>query len=858
MPQIKDLIDLPVVETVIQLQSVRDSSRHDPTDQKFLRDLTQSFVLTEDIETNLKVLLDVFMRGQGRGFFVSGSYGSGKSHLLSVVSLLLQYDWAWEPLVAQSRKMNAYRHPLEKKKLVVVEVPLLAFKAIRSLDEIVFESIQNTLSSTRYGIIASLTEESYFLEQFQRYLLPLHRLPLETMIQHEFPEINTWERLLTKNPTAAFNLTRKYLTTIKEKIPFQMTPDREEGFNKLETILKANDFDGIVILIDELSEFLKAKANDRSLNEDARFLQYLGERSAHSPIWIVAALQEHIEKTGNIQEMVLNKIKDRYHTRLELSTQHIRELINYRLILKKDGSQPHIEAAFKKLKYSFNDIPMTFDAFTEIYPVHPETIDILDTCADLFSQRRGVVDFIHYQVKGDSSRNIGGILDEDFTHLLTPDRIFDHFEMRFKESPSLRKYYEIYYDYFHKHIPRLFTEDKNDVIYALRLIKILILLKISHVNVRRTIRQLANMLLYHVFEDLAGQVNYEYIEGHLVRRMVTELGYLKTTAATNPLDATLEIDVEASATARFMEKVKEIQHQAQNAAMIDALIRDLNFGLIPLAAFIGKPYECHNINWANTGRSGSVWLTDLTTIQLKHLQQLVKTFATTDKDFTVILSLPLETEKQRDHAAALLNHVEGRFANGIVWWIPTPFTAFDWLRQWFAYYTISVEFQKDQTEEGLELRKLAETKLEEISRPVKEAMLDCYRKGEFIYANGRFSLDLNLAHHKSFEDILSLIIQKPLDAMYPRHLHIKTMMNLSSPSLVNELVEKFIITGSVESIDAPYNTFLKNLLEGVAMPLQIVKFKDRPRNAYLSVNPEISPGCKVVLEAFQKLEKSRD
>jgi len=101
-------------------------------------------------------------------------------------------------------------------------------------------------------------------------------------------------------------------------------------------------------------------------------------------------------------------------------------------------------------------------------------------------------------------------MDEDYTQLLTPDKIFDHFSFRIREMVDLNPYFQIYRDYFEKRIPRIF-EDPVDQEYALRIVKILILLKLSPVIETRTIRQIANMVLYN-YTDLGGDLNYEYIQ----------------------------------------------------------------------------------------------------------------------------------------------------------------------------------------------------------------------------------------------------------------------------------------------------------------------------------------------------------
>ena len=857
MEKIGDLIELPVVETVIKLQNVRDSQGD--ANFAYLQGLAQSFILTEDIEVDLKVVLDAIMRKQGKGFFLSGSYGSGKSHFLSMINFLLQYEWSWQSIIEQNPKMGVYKNTLSAKKYLIVLVPLLAYKSSRPLEEIVFEAIQSTLETNQYKIEKSLTEESYFLEQFQKYLLPLHRIPLEKLINHEFPAINTYERLVYQDKHAAFVIVKKYLAGMDEKIPFQLTPDRQQGFNALDDILKNYKMDGIVLLIDELSEFLKAKQEDRALNEDARFLQYLGERSENRPIWVIASLQEHIEKTGNIQESVINKIKDRYNTRLELSTEHIKELINHRLILKKPNSKSFIEKAFLKLKYSFNDIPITLDAFVEIYPVHPETIELLDTCADLFSQKRGVVDFIHFEVKGDPSRNIKGILEENMTCLLTPDRIFDHFQSRFKESPGLRKYYELFNDYFKKQIPRIFKDDENDIEYALRLIKILILLKISPIKYQRSVKQLANMLLYTAFEDLAGIVNYEYIEGRLVKKLIANSGYLKLSPAKNPMDAILEIDIEETATAKLIEQVREIIKKTNKETMIDALISQIHSSYFPFAMFIKEPYHFKNINWANSGREGIVWLSDLSKMDVRKINQWIKTIQTTENDFALLIARPVKTEEQRQQIKDIINQMDNRFANGIIFWLPKEFTSYEALQYWYAYQIIIDENQHKQTKEGIELKRLAETKLEEVKRSVWESMIECYKSGDFLFYQTEFPFNFSLSEFKNFEDILSLIIRQPLEKLYPQHMNIQTRMPVNVLTSINELIEKFMIPGSVESIDAPYHNYLKNLIEGIAMPLHIAKFKGQHHHtAYFALNPEKSVGCKAILDYLHKRKSSRE
>jgi len=121
-------------------------------------------------------------------------------------------------------------------------------------------------------------------------------------------------------------------------------------------------------------------------------------------------LQEWIEETGEIHQDTFNKIKDRYPIRLSLGRAHIEELVSERLISHKEGADSQIKEIFDRVKSFFPTFPVTRERFVRLYPVHPATCSLLDRLKPLFSEHRGVVDFIHYRLKGDRERNIPAML----------------------------------------------------------------------------------------------------------------------------------------------------------------------------------------------------------------------------------------------------------------------------------------------------------------------------------------------------------------------------------------------------------------------------------------------------------------
>ncbi|MBI1925692.1 hypothetical protein HYR99_15735, partial [Candidatus Poribacteria bacterium] len=679
-PQIKDLIEVPAVKTVIELATVRDAA---PEDVSQLIQLIESFVVTADIEKCLRTVLDQIAsfpparggdRGGGMGFFLTGSYGSGKSHLLSVLSLLLQHSWAWESIVAQSEALRDYEARLRERRFLVVQIPLLEYRQVDTLEDIVWHSIERTLASPRYGLLTSLAPDSAILDLFAKYVLPAHRAEIGAFLEVRYQYKGKWEALRDESPQDALQYAQEYLRTAGQSVPFKLTLDRQAAWDKLTKILADYEFDGLVLLIDELSEFLRSKADARALNEDTRTLQFLGERAPHFPVWIIAALQEAIEKTGDISQTTFNKIKDRYPYRLELSTRHLRELIDRRLILKKgEPAIQSIRAVYRQLKHCFQRIQIGEDEFLQIYPVHPETLELLDVNSRFFSQRRGVIDFIHCQVRGDPSRQTPGMLELDADALLTPDKIFNHFALRMREQVDLSPYYDIYTTYFDRHIPRIF-EDESDRLLARKLIKILILLKLSPIEEKRTVRELADMVLFRAIE-LGGDLNYEYIES-ILARLHAEAGYLRVMHREGVFADVYELDLEANLIDQVRVKVRDIvQGLSENdGRILNTLFERIVDGAIPFAHLNGVYSERKNIHWENTLRQGWVKLCNLLELSEDELTGTLANLRQTEGDFVLYLGVPFRVNEQREHFQLLIEKVSDRFAHGIICWLPAPLT----------------------------------------------------------------------------------------------------------------------------------------------------------------------------------------
>ena len=428
---------------------------------------------------------------------------------------------------------------------------------------------------------------------------------------------------------------------------------------------------GLVLLVDELSEFLRSKPDARAYNEDIRFLQYLGEEAASFPLWVIGALQEWIEETGEIRQDTFNKIKDRYPVRLKLGRAHIEDLVSERLIRHKEGADSRISDLFHSLKRYFPTFPVTEERFRRLYPVHPSTCILLDRLKTLFSEHRGVIDFIHFRLKGDPERHIPELLGRPAHELLGPDVIFDHFMERIVERTETQIYVERVYRYYEAELPGLFPDpDQRHV--AMVAVKLLILFAISPVTYSYPVRLMAEMILYQV-TPLETDMNYHFLQ-EIMAKLAREGSYVKEDVRGEPLETRYSIDLAADIAGNVR---KRIRHGASEIFDEDLRLFSVPASLVdsphlPLAAWVDKGRQPVSLQWQHTRRMGTLLLRRLEEVTTEELDGLGREWARGEIDFFVLVGTTHNREEQhRNVTERLIPFVRERHQGIFLFWIPS-------------------------------------------------------------------------------------------------------------------------------------------------------------------------------------------
>ncbi len=741
---IGDLIEVPPIRTVIQLVDARD--------EQLSEELLSSFVFTEEIRAFFSRLLPALEARTGIGAFLKGHYGSGKSHCLTYLQRLLEKD----PRARQRLPPDLPTAALERPWLVV-SVPLTAYNNRTSLEGIVMVSIEEALLEAT-GVRPVLADRTRLLENFRRLILPQYPQP-------------GWEELEEEE---AARVALEFLRSLPEN-PLQLSYDRRQTMASLKELQSGS---GLVLLLDELSEFLRSKGNSAGYHEDIRYLQFLGEWANQMPLWIVATLQQSLEELGHAEEESYLRIKERFPLRFTLSARHVSDLVEGRLIRCKPGAEAILERLWRELEDAYPGL-IAREKFLRTYPVHPATLELLEGLMPLFSRHRGVVDFIHAQLAGNPLKGSRGMLGEQPDRLLTPDAIFDHFEERFSEIGELAPYRETVWAHLKEEIPRLF-EDHRAREMAEQAIKILILAEARQTPVARNPSGLARMMARRI-SRLSPQVNVDFLRENVLEVLTTRSSFLTRRGDDYYLD--LEANVNQILGRRF--------RQARPREIVDwgPLLELVKRAELPLAERVGlRP---STVKWENAIRQGlSGWL-DLTRLSYQEFVRVLTRLEEEPIDFVVYLGLP--ERGQTEAARALLEHARGsRMGALVLFWLPAlpDREVLELALDWLGHREVARQLEQEGQREPA---RTARALVEQDERKLERAVADLFASGRVHWIGG--DEPAPPGDPRGWPEVLARLLKPRLAEVFPRFSGIAPFTDLLTPKALDKLWTEFMADG---------------------------------------------------------------
>ena len=805
---------IPPVQTVIRLEEGR--SRPET--------ITQSFVFTSEVSAHFTILADALLKPQGRGFFLQGDFGSGKSHFLAALLAWLGHAPGSESFAEALEALGRFKDT--GRQVLPVDISLIKHRATTSLEQILIERIESALRSR--GVETGLTPLGAFIIEFKKILQ-------DPTLATEFAgqagtATDQLESFLKAHPRQAYIEGVRFLKRIGMAAPEALIEERHETLARALEAVRAAGCDGLVLIIDELSEFFRSKPDARGLNEDARTLQLLGETTAAEPLWIIAAVQESIERTGDIAQATMRKIKDRFPVKLTLSTVHIKALISQRLVQKKPEAEQALPEIYDHFHKQFPSFGFDWADFQAFYPVHPVTITLLEGLGDLFSEHRGIVDFVHYQLAGDSSRHISGILDRLAHELLGPDAIYEHFYPRMTEFSELHVFPKYVIPHLDEIIGRT-LEHPADKALARRIVRVLVLYRIHPTAAQPTVRELTEQVTCALSEQ-DPTLNVQFVAEGILEPLAEASQFLvkHTPESQDPLDAVYEVITEADPVKTLKAR---ISRRASEIPVDDTRLLALPLSELPESDtwpgprfWEGRVYR--RIAWCQSMRRAlNAFLHSQEREALK--ADISQAVSSGEADFAVVFGFG-KPDFEMEHTA--------------VWEIPAPVDEEDVtvLREYLAAHNMLADLRVTNPAEA------------PLVQPAKEALANLRARAQHaarnVFYSGAFSdphmkVDAAVRQVRRFDRLVDIAGEVLMGLRYPGYSQIAPRRILPSPNVYQQLIDEFIFPGSL-SLQKTISRGLSDAIQGLAQPLGLAEL--RSGTYVFTPDPEKHPLIATVFE----------
>ncbi|AKX96034.1 hypothetical protein MTHERMOG20_16810 [Moorella thermoacetica] len=183
----------------------------------------------------------------------------------------------------------------------------------------------------------------------------------------------------------------------------------------LEKVKEGHPTRGLVVVIDEISDFLKQKTKEK-LNQDVQFLRVLGQAAQSCDFMFIGAMQEHIFTNPKYVDEAesFGRVAERFQV-ITIKREDIKRVIARRVLKKTAEQRLRLEELFREYVHYFPHLQAGLDEYIDLFPLHPYVIQVFSELP--YFEKRGVIQFTIQEVEQ--------ILDRDFPFLITYDRIYD-------------------------------------------------------------------------------------------------------------------------------------------------------------------------------------------------------------------------------------------------------------------------------------------------------------------------------------------------------------------------------------------------------------------------------------------------
>lgn len=423
MTTITEAFELPRPEDIRAMGFVVKLRELEPNSDE-AEQLARDYVITPAVEKELPRILDdmkqVFDRGEEYGRFIHGSFGSGKSHFMTMLSLLLEgAQPAWKkfrPLLGAHRDAKASKGAeaadheawLTNAGLLVVRIHMLSVRGKSTgFDRAVYEGFNAALKRRGKAPFEFLNVDAIFDEvrrEAKEYGdVVWKRLEAESIVGGR----EDFEAIAAGSIQGKERFARTWLEYKgRDAADAGIDPRWSEGLERMAEHAKAQGFGGIVLMIDEFLLWLAEKSGQEFVAEINNLNVIVdhntGQRPA--PIFVFVARQRNLQEffPDLVDESKIHEHLDHHAKRFEitkLQDVELRHIVRGRVLRPKNADA--VKSAVSALSEKHSKVLPALlaggdlDYLRDVYPFHPALIEMLVDVTSLMQRERSALRLLY-------------------------------------------------------------------------------------------------------------------------------------------------------------------------------------------------------------------------------------------------------------------------------------------------------------------------------------------------------------------------------------------------------------------------------------------------------------------------------
>lgn len=463
MAAIRDVLERDPAREIVTVVKVDD---HDP---ERVRTEMEEYVSTEQVRSYFRTFLDRFLetrRGSGENVcaWVSGFFGSGKSHFLKVLGYLLEdrpLTWPGGTTVS-SREFLCQKLDLGSMVPIltrefdtrVLYINLVNREPRETVSHLVYQTLLESKGLSTQLWVAQWEEEFQSLGKWQAFLdwvKARWRRPWEQERRlNAYPVLLRALVELIPDKYRDENLSRTALDDSRHRFA-EVRPGDVALWLRREAESIHPTRGRIVVLLDEVGLYVGDSA-DRVGDVDALAEQVVAQ--GQGKVWLVASAQETLEDLVTrlaADPQLLAWLKDRFRLRFQLTPANIEKVVSERLLKKRPEAAPDLltiyqnnagtltaAASLQGVSRGRLDGSIPPDRFATFYPLAPYSILLLQEIFGALRQRgsygedvrrrlagreRSMLQVVHAVLRGEG--DLGAFAGRCVGDLVTMDLLYD-------------------------------------------------------------------------------------------------------------------------------------------------------------------------------------------------------------------------------------------------------------------------------------------------------------------------------------------------------------------------------------------------------------------------------------------------